>query len=44
MKFVGFTIAFFGWLFSINGYTLEHVAMIVTGLCLVSVGYYLERR
>jgi len=44
MKAIGFFIAFFGWLFSINGYTIEHVAMIGTGLTLIALGYYLERR
>jgi hypothetical protein len=44
MKAIGFFIAFVGWLFSMNGYTFEHVAMIVTGLSLVALGYYLERR
>jgi hypothetical protein len=44
MRTLGFIIAFFGWLMSMNGYTTQHVLMIVVGFVLVAGSYYLERR
>lgn len=44
MRTLGFIIALFGWLMSMQGYTAEHVIMIVVGLGMVAGSYYLERR
>ena len=44
MRAIGFFIALFGWLFAINGYTIEHVVMIAIGLAMIAGSYYLERR
>jgi hypothetical protein len=44
MKALGFLLVFFGWLMSMNGYTAEHVLMIVVGFLMVTGGYYIDKR
>jgi hypothetical protein len=44
MKALGFFIAFIGWLTSIEGYTIGHIAMIIVGLSMVLGGLCFERR
>lgn len=40
----GLFIAFLGWVSSIEGYTIGHIAMIVIGLSIAVGDYYLARR
>lgn len=44
MRILGVCIALFGWLTSVQGYTLENVFVMALGIGMIFMSYNLERR